>query len=191
MQADSSVREQIIQTAMRLFLSQGYTQTGINQIIGEAGIAKASLYYHFPSKEDLGVAYLQRRLEIWFNGLEEYLKETADPKERLIKVFEFRGLYLEKSDFAGCSYTRILFELPERGTKLNRQAVANKDRQKAYFQALVGQLECIPDDQKTDVASTVFLLFDGGTLQCQVYRDTQPMEEARRAVIALLRQHTR
>jgi AcrR family transcriptional regulator len=187
MQADSSVREQIISTATRLFLSQGYNQTGINQIIEEAGVAKASLYYHFPSKEDLGVAYLIKRVEKWFGGLAEFLQEAKDPRERLIGVFEYRAVYLEQNDFTGCSYTRILSELPQRGTKLNNQAVANKERQRKYFMDLVGQLDGIPEDKKQDVANTVFLLFDGGTLQCQVYRETKPMEHARRAVIELLR----
>jgi AcrR family transcriptional regulator len=187
MQADNSVREQIISTATRLFLDQGYNQTGINQIIEEAGIAKASLYYHFPSKEDLGVAYLQRRSEAWISGREAYLEGAVDPRERLIRVFEFRAIYLERTDFSGCSYTRILSELPQRGTKLNNQAVANKERQRTYFQELVGQLDFIPVHKKNDVASTVFLLFDGGTLQCQIYRETWPMEDARKAVIELLR----
>jgi AcrR family transcriptional regulator len=187
MQADHSVKEQILETATRLFQSQGYNQTGINQIIGEAGIAKASLYYHFPSKEDLGVAYLQRRSEAWFDGLEAFLADTREPRERLIQVFEFRALYMEKSDFSGCSFTRILSELPQRGTKLNNQAIANKERQRIYFQELVGQLDFIPDHRKTAVAGTVFLLFNGGTLQCQIYKEKKPIEEARQAVIDLLR----
>lgn len=186
MQADGSVRDQIITTATRLFLVQGYNQTGINQIIEEAGIAKASLYYHFPSKEDLGVAYLLRRAEMWYKGLEEFLKEAGDARARLIGVFEYRAVYLEQNDFTGCSYTRILSELPQRGTKLNNQAVANKERQRRYFLDLVGQLDFIPDDKKQDVVDTVFLLFDGGTLQCQVYKETRPMEHARKAVIDLL-----
>ena len=190
MQADSSVREQIITTATRLFLSQGYNQTGINQIIDEAGVAKASLYYHFPSKEDLGVAYLRMRSEKWRAGRDGFVQNSKDAREKLINVFEYRKEWLEQSDYAGCSYTRILTELPQQGTKLNKQAVANKEEQRLYFQELVGQLDFIPDDKKNDVASTVFLLFDGGTLQCQVYRNLQPMENARKAVIELLRCNT-
>lgn len=191
MQADSSVRETIITTASRLFLSQGYNQTGINQIIEEAGVAKASLYYHFPSKEDLGVAYLRSRSEKWRSNRDEYVKEGKDAREKLIRVFEYRSVWLEQSGFAGCAYTRILTELPEQGTKLNKQAVANKEEQRLYFHELVGQLDFIPDNKKNDVADTVFLLFDGGTLQCQVYRNHQPMENARRAVIELLRCHSK
>ena len=117
MQADNSVREQIVSTATRLFLSQGYNLTGINQIIEEAGVAKASLYYHFPSKEDLGVAYLKRRSQSWFGGVTEYLKEVTDPRDYLIGVFEYRAIFVQENNFSGCSYTRIISELPLRGTK--------------------------------------------------------------------------
>ena len=52
-------RKRIIDTASRLFYQQGYTATGINQIIEEADISKASLYQHFKSKEDLLLEYLE------------------------------------------------------------------------------------------------------------------------------------
>jgi AcrR family transcriptional regulator len=184
MHAEPSVRDQILATASRLFLSQGYNQTGINQIIEEAGIAKASLYYNFPSKEDLGVAYLKERSEIWFRGL----KAFDDPRKELIWVFEYRARFMEENNFAGCSSTRILNEMPQRGTKLHRQAVANKERQRKYFQDLVERIESIPEIKKKDVTSTVFLLFDGATLQCQIYQELWPVEEARRAVIDVLAQ---
>lgn len=58
---EQSVRERIIDTASRLFYFNGYNQTGVNQIIKEASVAKASLYQHFRSKEDIAVVYLQRR----------------------------------------------------------------------------------------------------------------------------------
>jgi AcrR family transcriptional regulator len=186
MQADSTVREQIITTASRLFLNQGYSLTGINQIIEEAGIAKASLYYHFPSKEDLGVAYLQRRSELWFGGLEKYLTDVHSAKDRLIGIFEYRAVFLEENNFTGCSYTRILSELPQRGTKIHTQAVANKERQRKYLQELVQQIASIPEGRKNDVANTVFLLYDGASHQSQVYKEVWPVEVARKAVVDLL-----
>ena len=81
-----TVKEHILQTATRLFHEQGYNLTGINQIIDEADVAKASLYYHFPSKEDLCVAYLQRKNSLWLSGLELFLKGSKDPKQRIIKT---------------------------------------------------------------------------------------------------------
>ena len=148
MQADTSVRDQIIATATRLFQSQGYNQTGVNQIIEEAKVAKASLYYHFPSKEDLGVAYLAARWESWYAGLEKYLEGESDPQKRLIKVLEYRAIFVQQNNYAGCSYTRILLELPQRGTKMHSRAIANKEMQRKFFRELIQQIDAVPAEKK-------------------------------------------
>ena len=62
-------KERIIEAASRLFYFKGYNQTGINQIIAEANVAKASMYQHFRSKEDIAVAYLIRRHAMWMGNL--------------------------------------------------------------------------------------------------------------------------
>lgn len=180
-----TVREHIIQTATRLFHEQGYNLTGINQIIDEAGVAKASLYYHFPSKEDLCVSYLQRRSNIWFTGLEVYLKETVSPKQRIIKTFDFRALHMKTNNFGGCSNIKIISEMPQRGEKIDRQVILQKEKQRNFFTALTEQLE---ENRKkaATLAETIFLLFDGGTVQCQVYRDVSPLQAAKKVVASLL-----
>src|SRR5580704_18588218 len=101
--AETSVREQIVSTADRLFYKQGYNLTGINQIIEEAGVAKASLYYHFPSKEDLCVEYLKRRYEIWSAMLAIFLDGITDPKKSIVRIFECRSQYLINTNYGGCS----------------------------------------------------------------------------------------
>ena len=62
-------KERILEKTFALFHKQGYNATGINQIIEEAQVAKASFYYHFKSKEDLCVAFLEQRHSFWFNEL--------------------------------------------------------------------------------------------------------------------------
>ena len=183
-----TVKEHIIQTATRLFHEQGYNLTGINQIIDEAGVAKASLYYHFPSKEDLCVAYLQRRNNLWLSGLEGFLKGIKDPKQKIIKTFDYRAVHLEKNNFGGCSYIKIISEMPQRGEKIDHQVVLQKEKQRKFFTDLTGQIEESRKKAET-LADTIFLLFDGGTVQCQVYRDTTPIETAKKAVIQLLREY--
>ena len=59
------VKDRIVETASDLFYHNGYNQTGINQIIAEAGVAKASMYQHYRSKEDIAVAYLRKRHINW------------------------------------------------------------------------------------------------------------------------------
>src|SRR5579871_911245 len=183
--ADTSVREQIVSTADRLFYKQGYNLTGINQIIEEAGVAKASLYYHFPSKEDLCVAYLKRRYERWLAMLTKFLEGITDPKERIIKCFECRSEYLLDNDFSGCSYIRIIAEMPQRSAKINRQAILNKEKQRRFFIEQVKRLKKTPSSIN-DLANTIFLLFDGATVQSQVYRELSPIENALKALKMIL-----
>jgi AcrR family transcriptional regulator len=183
---DISVKEHIIQTATRLFHEQGYNRTGINQVIEEAGVAKASLYYHFPSKEDLCVAYMQRRADNWVNGLEEYLKNVDDPRERLVKTFDYRAIHLKNNQFGGCSYIKIISELPQRGEKIDEKVLGIKEKQRKFFHDLTRKLAGIEKKSAAVLADKIFLLFDGGTVQCQVYRDTAPLKIAKKAVMDLL-----
>ena len=184
---DTSVREQIVATADRLFYKQGYNLTGINQIIEEAGVAKASLYYHFPSKEDLCVAYLKRRYENWSAMLEQYLAGIDDPRERIRRCFECRAQYLLKNDFSGCSYIRIISEMPQRSARINRQAVLIKEKQRLFFTEEVKKIKKIPGASLQELANAIFLLFDGATVQCQVYREIAPIENALKTLPLLFR----
>jgi AcrR family transcriptional regulator len=186
MTTDTTVREQIVATADRLFYAQGYNLTGINQIIDEAGVAKASLYYHFPSKEDLCVAYLQRRSEKWSAKLEKYLKGITDPRECIIKCFECRSEYLLENNCSGCSYIRIIAEMPQRSEKINQQAILNKEKQRRFFIEKVKELKKPFGVSTNDLANTIFLLFDGATMQCQVYREIAPVKNAIKALKYLI-----
>ena len=87
---ESTVKDRILDTASRLFYDQGYHVTGINQIIEEAEIARASLYNHFPSKTDLLLAYLDRTHIEWFVELDSYLAPLPTAREKLIALFDFR-----------------------------------------------------------------------------------------------------
>lgn len=187
--AEISVREQILETASRLFFTQGYNLTGINQIIEEAGVAKASLYYHFPSKEDLCVAYLQYRHGFFWGGkLPRYLEGVTDPRERILKMFDCRAAYFLETNYGGCAYNRIISELPQRSEKIDRQVRLQKERQRGVILEEVRKLEGVDPSYVQDLAYTVFLLFDGATVQCQLFQDLQPLEYAKKAVERLLPQ---
>jgi hypothetical protein len=186
---DSSVKEQIIQTANRLFYQQGYNLTGINQIIREAGVAKASLYYHFQSKEDLCVAYLHRRNGYWFNGLQDYLTGTSDPKKLVMMTFEYRIIHMKKSDFGGCSCIKIISEMPQRDEKIDGQVILQKKKQWSFFFTLVQRLKGIRKKEMVPLTDKIFFLFEGGTVQCQVYRNEQPLQAAKKAAGDLLRKY--
>ena len=83
-------RERILTTAYRLFTRRGIRAVGTDEVIAQSGVAKATLYRHFPSKNDLVLAVLQRREELWTLGLVERQSRLRGdtPEERLLAIFD-------------------------------------------------------------------------------------------------------
>ena len=100
------VIDRILDTAERLFYTQGYHNTGINQVIDEADIAKASLYKHFGSKDDLMLAYLQRLHQRWIECLEATVNNVIDPKGRLLAVLDYHGERQQIREYGGCPFVK-------------------------------------------------------------------------------------
>jgi AcrR family transcriptional regulator len=107
-------RERILTTAYRLFTQRGIRAVGNDEVIAVSGVAKATLYRHFPSKNDLVLAVLQRREELWTLGLVEQQSrlrgETTE--EQLLAIFDvFHDWFQKREDFDGCSFINVLLEL--------------------------------------------------------------------------------
>ena len=94
-----SRRDRIIQTANDLFYRQGYHQTGINQIIEESGVAKATFYSNFKSKEELGVEYLRERDRIDTNATKDAVNSIKEPYVRYMSIIKGLLEYMKETDF--------------------------------------------------------------------------------------------
>ena len=106
--------ERILTTAYRLFTRRGIRAVGTEEVIAQSGVAKATLYRHFPSKNDLVLAVLQRREELWTLGLVEQRSRLlgGTPEEQLLAIFDvFHDWFQEHEDFDGCSFINVLLEL--------------------------------------------------------------------------------
>jgi AcrR family transcriptional regulator len=107
-------RERILTTAYRLFTRRGIRAVGTDEVIAQSGVAKATLYRHFPSKNDLVLAVLQRREELWTLGLvEQQSRLRGDaPEEQLLAIFDvFHDWFQNDEDYDGCSFINVLLEL--------------------------------------------------------------------------------
>jgi len=93
--------------ALDLFSKYG-TSVGVDRIIAQAGVAKATFYRHFPSKEDLVVAFLADRELLWLQRPDRPLGETATPGDRLLGVFDALDAWFQREDFEGSSTIRAL-----------------------------------------------------------------------------------
>jgi AcrR family transcriptional regulator len=116
--AATDVRERILDAAYELFSKHGVRAVGIDRVIEESGVAKATLYRVFDSKEDLVLEFLRLREERWTKDwLQREVERRADaPDERLLAIFDVFDEWFQRDDFEGCSFINILVETDDHGS---------------------------------------------------------------------------
>ena len=176
----SPVRNQIVETASRLFYTQGYNSTGVNQIIKEAEVAKASLYQHFPSKEDLLIEYLNIKATNTNKILQSVLDKYKTPKEKVLSLFDFLLKYSKQTEFRGCSFLNIASEIPKENDKV--KALIKK--QKNHIRNLFAQ--ALKPLGKEKMADEMYVLFDGALISSKVYGDVWPIKTTKKIVEKLI-----
>jgi AcrR family transcriptional regulator len=115
-------RQRILDSAYELFSHRGVRAVGIDEVIGNASVAKATLYRHFDSKDDLVLAFLQQREKLWTkNWVEAEARRRGDtPEEQLLAIFDLFHEWFQKDDFEGCSFINILLEMNDRRTAIGK-----------------------------------------------------------------------
>ena len=111
-ESEESARERILGTAYELFSHRGVHDVGIDELVERAGVAKATLYKHFPSKNELVLAFLEQREQIWTYGWveREARRRGATPEEQLLAIFDLFDEWFHRDDFEGCSFVNVLLE---------------------------------------------------------------------------------
>jgi AcrR family transcriptional regulator len=105
-------RERILDTAYELFSHRGVHDVGVDELVERAGVAKATLYKHFPSKDELVLAFLEQREQLWTYGWveREARGRAATPEEQLLAIFDLFDEWFQGDDFEGCSFVNTLLE---------------------------------------------------------------------------------
>ena len=134
----ASGRERIDQTAYELFSRHGIRAVGVDTISARSGVAKMTLYRHYPSKEDLALAFLRRREELWTRSwLQQEVERRAQaPAERLLAVFDVFDKWFRRSDFEGCAFLKVLLEHDDRGHPVRKAAEAHIKTIRAFLRRL-------------------------------------------------------
>jgi AcrR family transcriptional regulator len=112
-QTKRDARERILDTAYELFSRRAIHDVGVDEVIQHAGVAKATLYRHFPSKDDLVIAFLEAREERWTLAWveAEARRRGSTPEEQLLAIFELFDEWFHRDDFEACSFINVLLEL--------------------------------------------------------------------------------
>jgi AcrR family transcriptional regulator len=107
-------RERLLTAAYELFSREGVQAVGVDAIIERSGVARQTMYRHFGSKQDLVLAFLERREAVWTVGWlqAESARRASDPGQRLLAIFDVFDEWFRRPDFEGCSFINVLLEYP-------------------------------------------------------------------------------
>ena len=136
----ASARERIDQTVYELFSRHGIRAVGVDTISARSGVAKMTMYRHYRSKDDLALAFLRRREELWTRSwLQQEVERSAQaPAERLLAVFDVFDKWFRRSDFEGCSFVKVLLEHDDPEHPVRRAAEAHIETIRAFLRQLAG-----------------------------------------------------
>jgi AcrR family transcriptional regulator len=179
--ATPSARERLLAAASELFYAEGVHTVGIDRVIERAGVAKASLYNTFGSKDELVRAYLEGRHALQVERITRYISRYSSPRERLLGVFEAQGELFAAPGFRGCAFVSASAESPG---ELVEQAAGEY---RGWVRTLLVDLA-----REAGVAAPealgrqLHMIYDGASLSARMDHDPTASAAARAAAEALL-----
>jgi AcrR family transcriptional regulator len=175
--AKPAMKDRILETADRLFYLQGIRAVGVDTIAAEIGISKRTLYNHFPSKDALISAYLERRF------VQPRPSDKA-PAEQILGTFDSLERRFSAKDFRGCPFVNAVAELGSEDHSVRKIAIAFKESRRLWFRDLLLQIGVANAEA---LATQLAVLVDGCIAQDLVRNDPAMARAAKEAATVLLR----
>ncbi|MFF5445281.1 TetR/AcrR family transcriptional regulator [Streptomyces sp. NPDC012888] len=172
---DEEARTRLLDTAEELFYAHGIQAVGMDRIRTGSGVPLKRLYRLFPAKESLVTAYLERRDRRWLASLKEAAFRPADPRERILAVFDWLAGWFSEPHFRGCAFLNAYGELGPAAPQVVHT-------HKAGLRALLAELT--EDDPA--LTDHLLLLVEGATVLAALDPGPEPAHRAREAAALLL-----
>ena len=180
----SKARRRILETADRLFYGEGFRAVGVDRVIAEAGVAKATLYAHFPSKDDLILAVLEHREQTTTEFFRAAMERHGGPATGPLRAFfAALGEWFESPGFRGCAFQNAVVELADpahRGTEFSR------GHKRRFGEFLAGLIAESVGAEATRLAPAVFLLVEGAIVTAAIQGKPDAVAVARDAALRLV-----
>ncbi|PRY65927.1 TetR family transcriptional regulator [Glaciihabitans tibetensis] len=181
MDATTELRERAVSAADRLYYARGVQSVGMDELRSEVGVSLKKLYSLFPSKEAIVLAVLDRRHQVWTDGIEDTAAAVSTPREKLLAIYDFLFAWFSTDDFNGCGFINAFGEL---GATVPSVAEAARE-QKLSFQAYVAELSRqagAPDF----LAPQLALLAEGAQTTAAISGSPESAHHARAAAVTLI-----
>jgi AcrR family transcriptional regulator len=178
----AETRERIVEAARQLFFRQGYTATGIAQILEESDANSGSLYYFFPGKDDLLIAVLEKyQTMLEPQVLQPAYASSRDPIERLFAILNGYRLLLEATNFElGCPIGNLALEVSNSQKKARKLIVGNFNAWCDAVRSLIAEAgDRLPADiDPAAFATHVLATMEGSVMLARAYRSFEPFDQA-------------
>lgn len=177
--SDIAPRERILATAADLFFHQGFRATGINEVIAKSGVAKATFYHHFPTKDDLCLAYLRDRNTSEYEAVNAFVHDQETPRERFLAVMASIQPWLEANKLRGCAFLNMVAEIPDPRHLLRREGLQHYESLRTLIRVLAEELLASDPEQyqglNAQVLTDDYLVILGGAIaMTEIYNDIWP-----------------
>jgi AcrR family transcriptional regulator len=177
-----TARERLLSAANELFYEEGINSVGIDRVIERAGVAKASLYSGFGSKDELVRSYLAQRHLARQKRVSDRLAGIGAPRERILAVFDLLGELFADTGFRGCAFVRASAEARVGGSVRDIC-----DESRAWIRSLFVELAREAGARDAEqLARRLVLLYDGATVSAQMDRDAGAAAAARDVAASLI-----
>lgn len=170
-----SARERLLQAADELFYAEGINTVGIDRVIEHAGVAKASLYSSFGSKDGLIRAYLEHRHELRVARIRRHLAKHDDPRARMLAVFDSFDELINSPTWRGCPFIAATGEARTDAT-VNEVAAITRGFTRQCF---LDEATALGVADPAALAEQLVLLYDGAVVASQGQRDGTAAKRAR------------
>lgn len=175
--------ERLLDTASRLFYTRGVSNVGINEIIARAGVARMTLYHHFPSKDALIKAVLERRREerdAWLARADDL---ASDPIERILAVFDLFLEWAKTPDFRGCPLVAATYELGGQLNAARPYAQAHHDVTWRYLSEQARAADLVDPEA---LATQLHMLLEGAAVLTLIRGNSEAAALAKGAAASLI-----
>jgi AcrR family transcriptional regulator len=178
----ASARERLLEAANELFYDEGVHTVGIDRVIERAGVAKASLYSTFGSKDALVQAYLAGRHESRKARIAKKVAAATTPRARLLAPFDALEEFVSEPTFRGCAFVRATSE-GRPGAGVRRVCAQSRGWVRDLLVELAAEAGAADPER---LAQQLVLLYDGATMGSYMDDDPSVVKRARALATTLV-----
>jgi AcrR family transcriptional regulator len=183
---EGSARERLLAAATELFYAEGVHTVGIDRVIERAGVAKASLYSTFGSKDELVKAYLAHRAASRRRRVEERLARHEAPRDRILAIFDLLAETVALPAYRGCAFVNASAEGPRGASPVTDIC---RDTRGWLREVFIAETRALGAASPEALAGQLVLLYDGAAVGAAIDSNPHAAADARAAAESLLELH--